>query len=67
MVQKSPYKYSKKELFEAANNPVISHLYHRKPYKNESSVKMEEKWRQYVKLTGLYEQIKIKYPAAFNL
>ena len=65
--QKSPYKYSKKELFEAAINPVISHLYHKKPYKNEASAKMQEKWRQYVKLTGLYEQIKIKYPSAFNL
>ena len=56
-----------KRLFEAAINPVISHLYHKKPYKNEASAKMQEKWRQYVKLTGLYEQIKIKYPVAFNL
>ena len=63
--QKSPYKYSKNELREAALNPVVTHLYHTKPYKNEASPMMQEKWRKYANLTGLYDQIKAKYPAAF--
>ena len=64
--QKSPYSYSKEELREAALNPVITHLYHTKPYKNEANKMNQEKWRKYANMTGLYEQIKAKYPAGFR-
>ena len=64
--QKSPYSYSKEELREAALNPVITHLYHTKPYKNEANQINQEKWRKYANMTGLYEQIKAKYPAGFR-
>jgi len=63
--QVSPYKYSKEELKEAALNPVITHLYHTKPYKNEANAIVQERWRKYANMTGLYEQIKAKYPEAF--
>ena len=64
--QKSPYKYTKEELREAALNPVITHLYHTKPYKNEANKMNQEKWRNFANMTGLYEQIKAKYPEGFK-
>jgi lipopolysaccharide biosynthesis glycosyltransferase len=63
--QKSPYKYSKQELKEAGLNPVISHLYLTKPYRNEANFKIQERWRKYANMTGLIEKIKAKYPAGF--
>ena len=64
--QKSPYKYSKEELREAALNPVITHLYHTKPYKNEANKMNQERWRKFANMTGLYEKIKEKYPRGFS-
>ena len=64
--QKSPYKYSKEELREAALNPVITHLYHAKPYKNEANEMNQERWRKFANMTGLYEKIKEKYPLGFS-
>ena len=64
--QISPYKYSKEELREAALNPVITHLYHTKPYKNEANKMNQERWRKFANMTGLYEKIKEKYPRGFS-
>ena len=64
--QKSPYKYSKEELREAALNPVITHLYQTKPYRNEANAMNQEKWRKFANMTGLYDKIKEKYPQGFN-
>ena len=63
--QISPFKYSKEELKQAALNPVITHLYHTKPFRNEANHVIQERWRKYANMTGLYEQIKKKYPEGF--
>ena len=63
--QISPFKYSKEELKQAALDPVITHLYHTKPFRNEANHVIQERWRKYANMTGLYEQIKHKYPEGF--
>ena len=62
----SPFKYSKEELLEAALNPIIIHLYSVKPFKNLANRRNTLMWINYAKMTGLYEQIKKKYPKPFK-
>lgn len=54
----SPYKYSKKELLDAALNPIIIHLYNNKPFKNLANDRITISWVKYAKLTGFYEKLK---------
>ena len=63
----SPYKYTKEEILDAAYNPVINHFYHNKIQLGKmgcSSSTMQ--WIEYAKLTGLYKEIKSKYPIPFR-
>ena len=64
--QKSPYKYSREELLESALDPVIIHLTANKPNKNMANKKYTLMWIEYAKITGLYEEIKKKYPDPFK-
>ena len=61
----SPYKYSIEEIIEAATDPVINHFYHNKIHNTIRCNSLTMKWIQYSKLTGLYEDIKRKYPKPF--
>ena len=63
----SPYKYSIKEILEAAYNPLINHFYHKKIQNGQmgcNSCTMQ--WIKYAKLTGFYKDIKLKYPLPFK-
>jgi len=51
---------------EAALNPIIIHLYSVKPFKNLANRRNTLMWINYAKMTGLYEQIKKKYPKPFK-
>ena len=62
----SPYKYTNEEILNAAKNPVINHFY---PYKIHKGIECNDftfQWINYAKLTGLYKNIKKKYPIPFN-
>lgn len=63
----SPYKYNIEEILDAAYNPFINHFYHNKIQLGRmkcSSSTMQ--WIKYAKLTGLYKEIKSKYPIPFR-
>lgn len=63
----SPYKYTKKEILDAAYNPVINHFYHDKIQLGQMGCNSSTiQWIQYAKLTGLYKEIKSKYPLPFR-
>ena len=62
----SPFKYTKEELMEAALNPVIIHLYYAKPFGGYANRRNSLKWINYAKITGLYDQIKKRYPKPFK-
>ena len=62
----SPYKYSIEEIIEAASDPVINHLYNNKIQNRVECNYLTLKWIKYAKLTGLYTDIKNKYPKPFN-
>lgn len=62
----SPFRYSKKELVNAALNPVILHLYKSKPFKNHSNEEFKKMWINYAKMTNLFDKIKEKYPFPFK-
>ena len=62
----SPYRYTKDEIFNAANNPVINHFYPDKLYNGFKCNIFIIQWINYAKLTGLYKIIKKKYPIPFK-
>ena len=62
----SLFKHSNEELLNSALNPVLYHLYANKPYLGLSNKKLTKLWIEYANLTGLYSQIKEKYPKPFE-
>ena len=62
----SPYKYSIEEIKEAAFDPIINHFYNFKIQNYNICNIFTVQWIKYSKMTGLYEQIKIKYPKPFE-
>ena len=64
----SPYKYSIEEILDAAYDPVLNHYYHVKIHDGAAGCKSIStiQWLKYAKLTGLYEDIKKKYPKPFK-
>ena len=63
----SPFKYTIEEIFDAASDPVIVHIYHEKTYKGTANKKYTLQWINYVKLADFYEEIKKLYPKPFDL
>ena len=64
--QYSPMKYSVDEIVDAASDPVINHLYSSKPHHNAANKEFMNKFRYYANMTGFIEEIKAKYPKAFE-
>ena len=62
----SPYKYSIEEIKEAAFDPIINHFYNFKIQNYNICNIFTVQWIKYSKMTGLYEQIKKKYPKPFE-
>ena len=62
----SKYKYTIEEIIDAATDPVINHLYQEKIQNGIGCNVFTMKWLKYAKLTGLYEDIKKKYPKPFT-
>ena len=62
----SPHKYEYKEYLDAMLDPVISHYYFGKMQNEIRCINPVLQWLQYAKLTGKYENLKLKYPAPFN-
>ena len=62
----SPFKYTIDEIYEAALDPVIVHLYQDKVYDGAANKEYTIKWLKYVNLTGFYKEIKERYPIPFK-
>ena len=62
----SPFKYTLNEIFDAAIDPVITHLIIYKPQSNSANKIIMDKYRKYAKITGAYVEIKNKYPKPFK-
>ena len=62
----SPFKYTKDEIYEAALDPVIIHLYQDKIQSGDANKEYTIKWMRYANLTGFYKEIKEKYPIPFQ-
>ena len=62
----SPFKYTKDEIYEAAKDPVIVHLYEEKIQNGVINKEYTTKWLKYVNLTGFYKEIKERYPIPFQ-
>ena len=62
----SPFKYTMDEIYEAALNPVIIHLYQDKVHNGEANKEYTIKWLKYVNLTGFYKEIRERYPKPFE-
>ena len=62
----SPFKYTKDEIYEAALDPVIVHLYQEKIQNGNVNKEYTLKWLKYVNLTGFYKEIKERYPIPFK-
>ena len=61
----SRYKYSKEEILEAENDPVIRHLWnHKIQYSRYVTRKIKIQWKKYAKMTGFYKIICGKYRRA---
>jgi lipopolysaccharide biosynthesis glycosyltransferase len=66
-VQKyTPYKYRIDELFDAMNDPVIHHFYIDKIPNESKCNKFVFQWLKYAHLTGVYSNLKIKFPKPFK-
>ena len=61
----TPFKYTLEEIIDAATNPVINHLYLNKPTQNNANRRFMEKYREYAKMTGLYDEFKRIFPTVF--
>ena len=62
----SPFKYTKDEIYEAALDPVIIHLYGEKIQSGAVNKEYTIKWLKYANLTGFYKEIKKRYPIPFQ-
>ena len=62
----SPYKYTLKEILEAALEPIINHFYFRKIQNGIGCNILTFQWINYSKLSGFYKSIKQKYPMPFK-
>ena len=62
----SPFKYTLNEIFDAAIDPVITHLIIYKSQSNSANKIIMDKYRKYAKITGAYVEIKNKYPKPFK-
>ena len=62
----SPYRYSKEEIFNAMDDPVIYHFYLKKIQYRKECDKIVIEWLNYAKLVGAYEKLKIKFPFPFS-
>ena len=62
----SPFKYTLNEIFDAAIDPVITHLIIYKPQSNSANKIIMDKYRKYAKITGAYDELKNKYPKPFK-
>ena len=62
----SPFKYTREEIYEAALDPVIVHLYQDKIQSGLANKEYTLTWLKYVNLTGYYKDIKIRYPIPFE-
>ena len=62
----SPFKYTLNEIFDAAIDPVITHLIIYKPQSNSANKIIMDKYRKYAKITGAYVELKNKYPKPFK-
>ena len=63
----SPYKYSIEDILEAAYDPVINHFFSGKVQEGigVGCNRITYQWVQYAKLSGLYKEIRTKYPMPF--
>ena len=67
VIQKnSPFKYSIDEIFDAAADPVINHIFNTKPFMNNANNYFMNKFREYANMSGYLKEIKQKYPKAFQ-
>ena len=62
----TPFKHTKEELINASLNTVIAHLYTTKPFQHGANKIYTKLWIKYAKMTNLFEEIKQKYPKAFE-
>ena len=62
----SPYKYTREEIYDAISDPVILHFYKGKLEKKSECNKYVMQWIEYAKISGIYEDLKLKYPKPFN-
>ena len=61
----SLFKYTLDEIIDSEADQVISHLYGRKPMHNIVDKKFNEKYKEYARMTGLYDELKQNYPKVF--
>ena len=64
--QFSPYKYKFTEFIEAMIDPVINHYYFGKMQYEKTCSKQVLQWLKYAKLSGKYNNLKLKYPNPFK-
>ena len=62
----SMFKYSKDEIYEAALDPVIVHLYQDKIQAGDVNKDFTIQWIKYANMTGFYKEIKERYPIPFQ-
>ena len=62
----SPHKYTFNEIVDAMSDPVIHHFYIGKMQHQSRCNKYVFQCLKYVKLAGIYEKIKLKYPKPFT-
>jgi len=58
----SPFKYTLDEIFDAADDPIISHLYSTKPILNLANKYFMNRFWEYANMSGFLNEIKSKYP-----
>ena len=63
----SLFKYSKDEILEAVNDPVVIHLYQEKVERGMCNEQYTNQWVKYANMTGYYLELKKKYPKPFLL
>ena len=65
MQNNSPFKYTIDEIFDAASDPVINHLYPTKPILGLANKYFKTKYREYANMSGYLKEIKQQFPLAF--
>ena len=62
----SPFRYNFNEFTDAMIDPVINHYYFGKIQNEKKCKKQVLQWLKYAKMTGSYENLKLKYPNPFE-